>query len=135
MAQIVWNETLSVGIGSLDDQHKKLVGYVNDLQGAVQDEHSKDAIRNILLNLIDYSLFHFQTEEKLFGRYSYPQASEHINEHLDFEEKVRKFVSDYKNGKITLSLALMDFLKNWLINHIMVTDKQYSKFLISNGVN
>ena len=78
---------------------------------------------------------HFATEEKYFDEFGYLKATQHKKEHNDFVTKVAAFKSDFDNGKMMLSMEIMEFLKDWLLNHIKKTDMAYSNFFIEKGLN
>ena len=77
---------------------------------------------------------HFQKEEFFFQRFNFQGSADHIREHNDFTEKVAFLKADLKSGKITLSLELLNFLKDWIDHHILVIDKQYSECFRKNGL-
>jgi hemerythrin-like metal-binding protein len=93
-----------------------------------------DVIGPILSDLLSYTAFHFATEEKLFQEYVYPDYPLHKKEHDNLSNKVKAFISDFRTGKIALTIDVMNFLKDWLRNHILGSDKKYGPFLINKGV-
>ena len=130
-----WSPRLETGIKTIDDQHKKLVAMVNDLYGAISSGGGKERLGRLLDELIDYTVYHFGTEEELFKKYEYPDGPAHKRIHEDLAGKVVQFRERFQKGEEMLSYDLMNFLKNWLVNHIGVTDKKYAPFLKSRGVN
>ncbi len=134
MALINWDDKYSVKIKEIDNQHQKLVRLINLLHDAMKEGKGKQVVGKILNDLVDYTVFHFAYEEKLFDRYSYPGGQTHKLEHNDLVQKVKKYVNDFQSEKPILPMEVMNFLQNWLINHINGTDKKYSSFLIGKGV-
>jgi len=134
MAIIQWNENLSVGIDVFDRQHKKLIDLINQLNDAMSVGKGKDVLGKILTELINYTQYHFSAEEKLFGQYAYPEAQAHIREHVNLTQKATDLKKAFDSGKTIISVQTMDFLKDWLNNHILKTDKKYGPFLNSKGV-
>jgi len=136
MSVVQWSEDLSVGIASIDAQHKVLIDMINSLNSAMAAGEANIIIGDILGGLAHYTVNHFKYEEKLFEQYGYPHSLAHIKEHQDLIEQVKtlkeRFESDLSGS---LSLEIMQLLKNWLINHIKKSDKHYSQFLIDKGVN
>lgn len=135
MAFITWTDELSVEIGEIDEQHKKLINMINDLSYAMSKGKGKDVVEAILSGLADYTLEHFASEEEYFTRFGYPGSLTHKREHNEFVAKIGQFQSDYKSGKITMSLEIMKFLKDWLQNHIMASDKEYIRCFKENGLS
>jgi len=134
MALIEWDETFSVKVAGIDKQHQKLVSMTNELHDAMKQGKGKSIMSNIIIELINYTKTHFQTEEKYFEEFGYPEKDSHKKEHSDFVNKVKEFKNDFDNGKLGLSIEIMSFLSNWLRNHIKGTDKKYSKFFNEKGL-
>jgi hemerythrin-like metal-binding protein len=129
-----WSDLLSVGIDSIDSQHKKLVDLINQLYKQMNSGSTKVAVGKTLANLIDYTGSHFHFEEELFAKYDYPEQKDHKVVHSKLVAQVVEFQRQFQKGEKDVSLELMEFLKDWLVNHIKKTDKQYSPFLLSKGV-
>ena len=134
MALIIWNDNLSVKIAEIDQQHKKLIAIINDLSAAMKKGKGKDVIGKIVSSLISYTATHFKTEEKFFTAYRYPDTESHKKEHAAFVEKVTNFKDDLEKGKLSLTIEVINFLSDWLKNHIMGTDKKYSTFFNEKGL-
>jgi len=134
MSIIQWNENLSVNVDEIDKQHQKLVGMINDLSDAMSEGKGKDVLGKITNGLIDYTVSHFQTEEKYFDLYKYPDTIKHKKEHSDFVKKVVAFKADFESGKVGLSIQVMYFLSDWLKNHIKVVDKEYGPYFNQKGL-
>jgi hemerythrin len=134
MALIEWNSSLSVGIELIDNQHKKLVALINDLNEAMKLGKGSTIIKNIIDELISYTISHFATEEKYFKQFNYADTQVHVAEHEAFVRKVSDFVDDLNEARLSLSISVMNFLRDWLKNHIMVVDKKYAELFIANGV-
>lgn len=133
---MTWTEKLAVGVKILDDDHKKLVGMVNELYDAIQSGHGKDSLGKILDGLVDYTKVHFGHEEQFFSQTGYPEAAAHKKQHSDLTKQVADVQQKYKAGvNGTLSLEVMNFLKNWLVNHIQGSDQKYGPFLNGKGIH
>jgi hemerythrin len=134
MALITWNESLSVNIAEIDRQHKKLIGMVNDLNDAMKVGKGKEVLGEIVRGLVSYTVTHFRAEENYFDRYGYPETDAHKKEHAAFIEKVTDFKDKFESKNLFLTIEVMNFLSDWLKNHIMGTDKKYSRFFNEKGV-
>jgi len=135
MPLMSWNPRMSVGVAVLDADHQKLVGMVNELYDGVQSGHGKESLGTILDRLIDYTKVHFAREEKFFAQTNYPDSVAHKKQHDDLCRQVLDVQQKYKTGATsTLSLEVMNFLKNWLINHIQGEDKKYGPHLNGKGI-
>lgn len=134
MAFIDWKYSFSVNIEKLDSQHKDLIGCINQLFDAMKEGRGKNILGDIISSLIHYTETHFRTEEAYFEQYGYPATESHKAEHAAFVKKVTEFKSELDSGKAILSNDVLQFLKNWLQNHIIGSDKLYSKFLNEKGL-
>lgn len=134
MAFITWNSKLSVGITEIDNQHMKLVGYINELHDAMKVGKAKDVMAEILQNLVKYTLYHFSLEEKYMTQTVYPGLLAHKKEHSDFVKKVSDFQKSYNDGSAFISIDLLNFLREWITHHILDTDQKYSPYLKDKGI-
>lgn len=134
MAVFQWNESLSVGIGEIDRQHKQLVEMIAHLNDEMRKGKGKDILEKILNGMVNYALMHFETEEKYFLQFDYPEAEHHRSVHHAFVDKVSAFKTQYAEGNKGLTIEVMDFLMDWLQKHIKGDDKKYAPFLIAKGL-
>lgn len=135
MSLMHWNDNYSVGVGSIDADHKKLVGMVNDLFDGVKEGKGVGAVGQILDGLIAYTVEHFDREERYFAQTGYPDTAAHKAEHEDLKKQVLEIQAKFRAGNSAVTMETMSFLKNWLINHIQGSDKKYGSHLNSHGVH
>ncbi len=129
-----WDESYSVNVKEIDEQHKKIIDILNELIRAMKHGRSRETLGRIIERLIDYAKVHFKTEEKYFHKFGYPDSDEHEKEHQDFVKKVEEFKKKYDEGRAMLSYEILDFLTNWLKHHIKIIDKKYSRFFNDRGL-
>lgn len=129
-----WKDSFSVNIKESDEQHKMLVGMLNELFDAMLAREANEVISGILKGMQDYVGVHFSYEEHLMQKHLFPGYPAHKKEHDEFKAKVGDFIQKHAEGKMMLSLEVMNFLKDWLKNHIQGTDKAYGPFLNEKGV-
>jgi len=124
MAKLVWKDEYSVGDAELDAQHKVLIGLINML-----DDES--AVGAVLVALQRYVDEHFRGEEQRMETAGYPDLAAHIEQHKAFEEWLDSASRMQRDGEVALLLrdSVRGYLKTWLVNHIMVSDKAYSPYL------
>ena len=134
MALVNWSVQLSVNIRQIDEQHKKLVSMLNELHDAMLNGKGRDVLSQILDGLAEYTVTHFATEENLMKKYNYPGYVNHKTEHDRFVEKVSEFKEKLSQGQLTLTMEVLNFLKDWLTSHIMGSDKKYGPFLNERGI-
>ncbi|MEQ8187272.1 MAG: bacteriohemerythrin [Candidatus Eremiobacterota bacterium] len=131
---ITWDDSYSVSVKQLDDEHKKLVVMINELHEAMQVGRGKEMLSTILGRMINYVGTHFSNEEKYMEKFSYPDYEVHKQEHNDFVKKTLEFQQNFNDGKMGLSIEVMFFLKEWLLNHIKGSDQQYGPFFNKKGL-
>lgn len=129
-----WNDDLVLGIRDIDEQHRQLVGMVNELYRAMQEGKSRDIMTNLFDKLKQYAVTHFATEEEYFEQAGYRGTEAHVTEHQKLVGTVLEFEEKFKSGKASISTELMKFLKDWLVNHIQRTDKAYVADLHAAGI-
>lgn len=134
MALITWDDSLSVNVAEIDQQHKKLIDLINELNDAMKRGEGKSVVGKTVYNLFNYTLIHFKNEEQYFEKFGYPDTEKHKKEHAAFVQKVTDFKDGIESGKLSLSVGVMKFLRDWLQNHIKGTDKKYSDFFNENGL-
>ncbi len=131
---VEWKDEYSVGIDSIDQQHKKLLNLINQLQTAVDYSTGEEFERDALDELVDYTKTHFSYEEGLMRDNDYPDFEPHKLQHEEMFRKVGEVLAEYEKDQDTAMHNAAEYLKDWLINHINGTDKQYSSYLIAKGV-
>ena len=134
MPKVEWTEDLSVKIGAIDNEHKKLIMLLNKLNEAMAQGQGQTAMAGILTELTSYTRTHFKNEENLMEKHGYPNINEHKKQHADLVIKLQEIQADYNSGKISLSLSMFNFLLSWLQTHIKKEDKGYSAFFVEKGV-
>jgi hemerythrin-like metal-binding protein len=134
MTLITWMDDFSVNIKEIDNQHRQLIEIVNQLHRAMREGKSSQMINDIINRLIDYTQYHFETEERLMEAYNFPGYVHHKAEHAKLTRQVQEFQRQYRQNPMGLSVQLLNFLKSWVADHILQTDKQYTRFLNNQGV-
>jgi hemerythrin len=136
MALINWDDSLSVKVASVDEQHKKLAGYLNQLHDLMISGKgtNQDELRKILNGLVAYTQDHFSYEEKHMRQYQYENIAEHIAEHQNFVKEVSDFMTKLNAGNVIISSKILTFLKDWVVKHIKGTDQKYSACFTKNNM-
>jgi hemerythrin len=135
MALLIWNQGMSVGVRVLDEDHKKLIAMINELHASMMEGHSNEVVGGVLRRLANYTVEHFQREEKLFAETGYPNAAAHKREHEKLKSQVMAEIQKFQAGTVGLGMETLNFLRDWLKHHIQESDKAYSAHLNSHGVN
>ena len=134
MALLEWNDTFSVNVKQVDEEHKKLVELTNKLHDAMRSGQGKMVVGEVLDELVEYTKTHFTHEEALMEKAGYPGLASHKLVHNRLVNQVNDLKTQNEAGKLSLSMEVMKFLKEWLVDHIQGTDKNYSSYLNKNGI-
>lgn len=132
--KVLWQDSYSVGIESLDNDHKKLINLLNQFTTAYDYAISEEYEREALKDLISYTEYHFEREEKLLAEHDYPDFKAHKAQHEKMINEVSRFMDLYNEKGHDAMNEISEYLSNWLINHINGTDKEYSELLIQKGI-
>ena len=114
-----WSDALSTGMDDVDEQHKVLVGLLEKITDCKEGDEAD--VNAILIELVNYTSYHFSYEEKKMEASAYPKMADHKKEHTDLLNAVPGYLTDFQAGKLTAA-DLVAFLKKWVVNHIMVKD-------------
>ncbi len=125
MNLINWNESLTTGIMLIDAQHKILVNKVNYLHECLYQKNSCDNLPILLDELLEYTFYHFETEENLFERYEYSDRESHVLEHNNFRDYINSFLKIEDKNNLLEALNLLSYLKEWIEHHIKEVDMKY----------
>jgi len=126
-----WQKDYNIGITVVDEQHEKLCGMLTNLETSINSDDVYLAMRDILKALVEYTKYHFEEEEKLMQRISYPDFERHKKLHKDLVDEIVTILVDLKNGKEISVFELKTFLQKWLMDHILVEDKMIGEYFNS----
>ena len=134
MPFIDWTNKNAVGVAEVDAQHQKLFELLNRLHESVVQGKEQSELFAILDELIDYTVYHFKTEEDLFLKYDFPGYQEHKDVHDELTRTAVDLQQQLREGSAVLSFELLDFLNSWLIDHTLGLDQEMGPFLNAKGV-
>jgi len=125
-----WKKTYETNIKEIDDQHKIFFTLINDLYKIINMDENEAEIESIMNQLLEYSAYHFEFEEEFLKDNKYPKEEyeTHKVEHNTFKEKIIKIKN---NNTVSINIKayqLAEFLRKWLVEHILVSDKEYSDY-------
>lgn len=129
MALIDWDKRLETGHSKIDEQHKALIDTINKLHVAMKTGKGRGEIEGILVFLKDYTVSHFRMEEDLMNHSHYTGMAKHKEIHHDLVVQVADLVDRHQKGTLTMTMAVMDFLNDWLTKHIQGEDFRLAEFL------
>ncbi|ABK45426.1 methyl-accepting chemotaxis sensory transducer [Magnetococcus marinus MC-1] len=131
-----WNDILLTNVKEVDIQHKELVRMVNALhQEITSGQGGKQKLRTMVDGLIAYTVNHFKDEEAFMRRNHFPGLQAHLPEHIKFTDAVVELVAQVDKGEAYIDMDLTGLLRDWLVNHIMGTDRKYAEHFAGKKVS
>jgi len=132
MAQIDWQDTLSVGNDTIDRQHRKWIELYNTFDRVMTDNspHEAQSLKLDALQLMhEYMLYHFRYEEMLMANHGYPGLAQHWRQHKDFDYKLFAYIRRLETDRLVSRSEILDMLHKWLVEHIQQEDQQMQRYL------
>ena len=129
MKKLEWNKSLSLGVKQLDEEHQQLVALANNLVSAFRAGVAEDDLEAVFTELREYTVFHFRDEERYMQEIGFPGRGAHAARHKILKEQVKHYQRDlYKKSEV-LPSEVLEFLRSWLIDHIIYEDMKISRFV------
>jgi hemerythrin-like metal-binding protein len=125
---ICWNSDYELGIAHIDAQHHQFIDNLNELYQAITEVPLLEKVMPIFGKIEDYTVYHFRTEEDFFKKVNYPQSAGHIAQHNEFKVKVAELKAKLQTDGIGTCFELVDYLENWLVEHISHYDRLYAPY-------
>jgi hemerythrin len=130
---IEWFDVYSIDIKEIDLQHKHFIGILDNLYQTIKKGEAKELDR-ILKDLSDYAEMHFATEERYFDQFNYENAEEHKKEHRKLAADVEKFLKRKDKNKVIICNELLEFLEEWLHDHMANQDQKFTQCFKKHGL-
>lgn len=130
---IEWDDKYKVNIIEIDAQHKRLFAIYNNLVDAMYQGVGVKELRNALNDLLEYAVVHFMTEEGYMEKYRYPELESHKAAHKDFRNKFYTLHKEFSEGKPVLTAEVVEYLRDWLKQHVLNVDQKYAPYLKRAG--
>ena len=129
-SHVYWSESYSMGIKLIDDQHKGLLDFVNELfvHASGNEEEERAWFKEAIQQAVQYIKEHFTTEEKYMRATRFHGYAEHKKTHDEFTLAVIRSVKDFQAGKRLVLEKFAYFLKDWVLTHVAIMDRQYSDY-------
>ncbi len=124
-----WTNDLSVHEKELDGHHQHMMGLMNKLETALSSEKEMETVTKVLDELADYANYHFGAEEAMFETNHVPNATAHIEQHMEFRQRWKELNDLFQAGDGTAGRQLLEFLDGWWPNHIREFDKKYVPYV------
>jgi hemerythrin len=129
MARVQWCEAFDTYIPEVDEQHKKLVAMINQLDDSLKQGKGlvNETVGAVLIELVDYTGYHFEAEERIMQEYSFDGYLEHKKLHKSLKRDIAGLLKRMKKGESINVLEMTSFLAEWLVNHIIKEDQKFGR--------
>ncbi len=136
MRKIQWDESLSIGVPLIDEQHKIWIKHLSDVAVAIEAIQGPRRVAEALGFLLEYTGTHFATEEKAMADSQYEGFDEHRCKHQELKATLIDLEGEFKEDGATHILAesVNTFMANWLADHIKEVDLKFGAFLREKGI-
>ena len=136
VTNMLWNASMAVGVGLIDDQHKELFARIDSFQQAMKAGKGREEVLKVMAFMEDYTVKHFTAEEGLQRKANYPKYPDHKKLHDAFVKDIKTMKADIEKSGVTVATGPMmgATLANWLLSHINVHDKALGQYLQSQGI-
>ncbi len=135
MALMDWNKTLLLGVEPFDGHHKHLFSLLNIIYDLITRNAPPSSYEEVFTELKQYTVYHFGAEELWMKELDYPQMQTHIQQHKLFMDEIARFENELAVGGTMVSIGMLTFIKEWLLNHIYKIDVEYAAHLRSKGIS
>ncbi|MDR0525855.1 MAG: bacteriohemerythrin [Spirochaetaceae bacterium] len=128
---VEWKSEYSVGLPFIDEQHQALIELTNKLYEACieSSDAAQEYFKEVIRKTLEYVNFHFSAEEKLLTSVKYPEYPAHKRQHESFVKKIEEEIQKFQKGQ-AVAYVFVNYLKEWILNHIAVHDKAYSQYVL-----
>lgn len=134
MPLIKWNDNCCIGVREIDEQHMELVGIINKLFEEMKAGKGAEAMGDLLNNLVEYTMYHFSTEDRHMTATDYPRFVEQKEDHDMFTKQVVALQRSFLEGDTLVTIETLKFLQDWFSNHLLKEDKELGSYLNGKGV-
>jgi hemerythrin len=134
MPLITWSSKYSVGVKNLDEQHQVVVNLLNELHAAMLKGQAQSVAGALLPKIVNHAREHFSTEERLMESTKFSGLAEHRAEHIALLAKAEEYAARHKRGDKTIYLELLNFMRDWLTDHMLNVDKKYTVWMNEHGI-
>jgi len=135
MPAVTWTPAMSVGVDTLDTDHKMLASLINQLADAIAAGEARAIVASVLNGLLDYTVYHFGREEAMMAACSYSGLPAHRQIHAELVEQLNALHDAYSGGEDDgIETRVLDFMKTWLADHILGHDRHYASAMAGRGL-
>lgn len=128
--KVEWSNKYATGIPVIDEQHQRIFQYLDEIDQAIALK-SKNAVQDVVIGLLEYSVTHNAFEEELMQASGYPQLHDHQGVHDAFRRRAEDYVRRISSGDNPVHLArqIRNDINLWISGHILHEDMRYVPYM------
>lgn len=130
-----WSSALSVGVQTFDKHHQKLLSLVDQLKLLMRRGAAREDLMKVFGELLEYTVYHFSAEEAAFAHFGYPLDQEHRQAHRSLVDQAVALKASWERGHVATMMESLDFLVDWVMQHILGTDIKYGSWFKGKDVD
>ena len=130
MSVFLWHKSFEIGIEQFDEDHKHLVDLLNKTFENFTAGANHEFLEPVLDELVDYATYHFAAEERWMKEHGFTGLQKHREEHEKFRLRIVEIQKEYHSREVNLTREVLNFLNNWLFDHILRTDAEFARFAV-----
>jgi hemerythrin len=134
MALMTWRDQYSVGVETLDNQHKAILRILNEIHAASLRGKAKEVAGPLLSQLVSLASEHFSAEERLMESTKFPGLAEHRAKHREMAGRIADLASRHEKRDAAVYLQLLYFVRDYQSKHMQNEDQEYARWLSAHGV-
>ena len=128
--EIAWSDSLSVGVPEMDEEHRRFIARVNELNRAIIECEDKVSVARRMNLMLMQAAEHFAHEEELLDRSKYPHSAAHKAKHADLSAQFDRVMKEFEQSELSFIWALKGLsLKQRLVEHLLTEDIKYRDFM------
>ena len=127
MELLTWEDWYNLGIEAFDAEHREIARLQNGLYDALQAGRPQTELRGLLSAVLAAMHAHCEREEQMLMEAGYAKLDLHKRQHAAFFAQVDEYMAEVDAGYLMISIKLVRFLRDWLVNHIEIADQVYAE--------
>lgn len=130
---LLWRPELELGVDMMDRHHRQMVALCNAVRDRVIGHRGQKNAADIFSQLVGFTAMHFEAEEELMRRSAYPGRMDHQDRHHELAMHLKSWDDRARRRDCPLSSTFVARLEIWVQNHILGSDRGFSRFLLNNN--
>ena len=117
-----WKPEYSVGVESMDDEHREMIDLINDIYDKLGSSPDTDQVEQFLGDIFSTISMHFAMEERLLSKINYSEYQAHKHDHEELLDQIRDLMDDFAADTSSGAVKLEQSLSDWFAGHFSTFD-------------